>query len=74
MLVIMNKLYIWYKPTCHLKLQTKHRNMDAYIIIMHLKKLFNMINEAERYETFMKLLCHKIIKGFICEYSSFIYD
>ena len=39
--------------------------MDAYIVIMHLKKLFNVISGAERYETFMELLCHKIIKGFI---------
>ena len=38
-----------------LELQTYHENMDAYIIIMHLKELFNVIRYTERYKASKKL-------------------
>jgi len=46
-----------------LELQTQHENMDAHIIIIHLKKLFDVDNRTERYETSKKLFHYKIKEG-----------
>jgi hypothetical protein len=45
-----------------LELYTQHRNLDAHIIIMHLKELFNVASKTKRYEISKKLLCFKMIK------------
>jgi hypothetical protein len=39
--------------------------MDAYTIIMHLKKLFDEACRIERYETSKELFCCKITKDYL---------
>jgi hypothetical protein len=45
------------------KLQTQHENIDAQIIIMHLKKLFYAIRYIKRYETSKKLFRCKMTES-----------
>jgi len=37
--------------------------MDAHIIIIHLKDLFDMSSKIESYETFKELFCFMMIKN-----------
>jgi hypothetical protein len=46
-----------------LELQTQLRNMEVHIIIMHLKKLFDVANKTARCETFKKLFQCKLIES-----------
>ena len=41
--------------------QKQHENMDAHIIIIHLKDLFDMSSKIESYETFKELFCFMMI-------------
>jgi len=34
------------------ELQRQHKNMDAHIMIIHLKKLFEEASRTKRYETY----------------------
>jgi hypothetical protein len=45
------------------KLQRQRENMDAYNIIMHLKKLFDEASRTKRYETFKELFYCKMTRG-----------
>jgi hypothetical protein len=47
-----------------LELQRQHKNMDAYIMIMHLKELFSEASMTKRNETSKKLFCCKMTEGF----------
>ena len=45
------------------ELQTQHENMNAHIIITHLKELFDITNRTERYETSKELFYCKMTEG-----------
>jgi len=46
-----------------LELQTQHKNMDAYTMIIHLKKLFDAASRNDKYETSKELFHCKMING-----------
>jgi hypothetical protein len=45
------------------ELQRHHGNMDAHIIIIHLKELFDIISVTERYKTSKELFHWKMTKS-----------
>ena len=45
-----------------LELQRQHGNMDAHIITMHLKQLFDVARTIVRCKTSKKLFCYKMIE------------